>query len=65
MRIMTTNIRIFVIQLKKSVLSYRNDPEFSGKNVWANNVDRVYTVLPFHLHLLHTLLYGKIIMFNF
>ena len=50
---------------------YRNDPKFSDRQVWANSADPDQTAdqrldcLPFRLHLLNTLLYGKAAMCKF
>ena len=50
---------------------YRNDPKFSDRQVWANSADPDQTAdqrldcLPFRLHLLNALLYGKAAMSKF
>ena len=50
---------------------YRNDPKFSDRQVWANIADSDQTAdprldcLPFRLHLLNALLYGKAAMSKF
>ena len=46
-------------------LKYRNDPKFSDKYAWANSADPDQTAprgkqcLPFRLHRLDSLLYGR------
>ena len=58
--------------------SYFNDPKFSDRQVWANNVDpdpkeqsdqeqsdQGPNCLLFHLHSLDALLYGKTTLFKF
>ena len=51
--------------------NYRNGPKFSDKQVWANSVDPDQTAsdqglhcLPFRLHGLDTLLYGRATLFE-
>ena len=46
---------------------YHNDPKFSDRQVLANRVgqDQGLHYLPFHLHLLEALLYGKNKFFKF
>ena len=53
---------------------YRNDPKFSDRYVWANSADPDQTeeqsdqglhCLPFRLHRLDSLLYGKATKFKF
>ena len=53
----------------KQLLPY--DPKFSDRQVWANSADPDQTAderldcLPFRLHLLNTLFYGKAAMSKF
>ena len=44
-----------------SMTSYRNDPKFSDRYAWANSADPDQTApsLPFRLHHLDTLPYGR------
>ena len=44
---------------------YRNDPKFSDRQVRANGADQHLDCLPFRLHLLNALLYGKAALFKF
>ena len=41
------------------ILEYRNDPKFSDRYAWANSTDQGLHCLPFRLHRLDTLLYGR------
>ena len=49
--------------------NYRNDPEFSDRQVWANSVEpdqtALFHCLLFRLHLLDLLLNGKAMLFKF
>ena len=68
-----TNIHVHVLKdIKSLVLIYRNDPKFSDRYAWANSVDPDQTApsleeqsdqglhcLPFCLHSLDSLLYGR------
>ena len=52
--------------------TYRNDPKFLDRQIWANSVDPDQTApdqglhcLPFRLHLSDTSLYVQTLMFNF
>ena len=54
------------------MIRYRNDPKFSDRQVWANSADPDQTApdqglhcLPFPLHLLDSLLYGRATLFKF
>ena len=53
------------------MMSYRNDPKFSDRQVLANSADPDQTAdqglhcLLFHLHLLDTFLCGKATLFKF
>ena len=65
-----------VINLKfEQTMEYRNDPKFSDRQVWANSVDPDQVLeeqsdqgldcLLFHLHLLDSLLYGRVTLLKF
>ena len=47
--------------------TYRNDPKFSDRQVWANSADpdQGLHCLPFRLHRLDSLLYGWATKFKF
>ena len=54
----------------QNYMVYCNDPKFSDRQVWANSVDpdpfeQSLHLLPFRLHLLDSLLYGRATLFNF
>ena len=52
-------------------INYRNDPKFSDRQTWANSVvleeqsDQGLYFLPFCLHRLDSLLYGRATLFKF
>ena len=61
----TYNFKEIYLILNESGI-YRNDPKFSDRYAWANSADPDQTApdqglhcLPFHLHRLDSLLYGR------
>ena len=54
-----------MLALRTKFYDYRNDPKFSDRYAWANSADQDQTTpqglhcLPFRLHLLDSLLYGR------
>ena len=53
------------LQIRNYDLNYRNDPKFSDRYAWANSADpeeqsdQGLHCLPFRLHRLDSLLYGR------